>query len=599
MRSGHGTHVRAPDTARADVEMLASRRHNVSRPATHPVQRLQRLVGNRAVEPLLRHEGGDTIELGARPQATGILQAAARGIAGAGTALPHADAIQRAFGRHDVARIRAHVDAHASRAAMSIDAEAYACGEHVAFARAPSLRTAAHEAAHVVQQRAGVQIDGGLGTAGDAHERHADAVAERVVAGRSAAALLDAYSVSQRAPNRAVQRLLYVAGREIKPNDVGPALDAALQRHEVDPGGAAPPLQRLVDEAGAGGTFGYTNWRAAVAGTATLMGKVLTLTAFDAKIPNKLQGHLQALFDAYNKQKKLQQDKLQKGWVAEMTTIAKQAIAFRSPEWMLMFARRLKHDLGLVVPTTGALWADPDVGQVKARKDLQPHGGKVLADTELGEIGRKFGLSPQGAKSQGGVITESLEEFQQRNAAALLFWGALSALYVEGLQGTVHVWLPKGLTMGSIMLNEELPALHARQRAGEVAEIKFHVQTAPDTWSGDLEIEDLTIVDAYLAQADGVNKGGLSLENFKHAPGDLGPAAQRLGAIDEAKISAKLEKKDYHIKLETPIKVDHLKAALAHWLDQWRRTVRARAKGREKGLKLLAQYEQVNQPKSE
>ena len=53
-------------------------------------------------------------------------------------------------------------------------AEAIASGTHVAFAGPPSLFTAAHEAAHVVQQAAGVDIDGGVGRDGDRYERHAD-----------------------------------------------------------------------------------------------------------------------------------------------------------------------------------------------------------------------------------------------------------------------------------------------------------------------------------------------------------------------------------------------------------------------------------------
>jgi hypothetical protein len=71
-------------------------------------------------------------------------------------------------------------------------ASAYATGNHVVFDRAPDLHTAAHEAAHVVQQAQGVNLYGGVGEAGDHYERHADAVADRVVAGQSAADLLGA-----------------------------------------------------------------------------------------------------------------------------------------------------------------------------------------------------------------------------------------------------------------------------------------------------------------------------------------------------------------------------------------------------------------------
>ena len=123
---------------------------------------------------------------GARVQET-----AAAGVAGGGSALPHAEAIQRSFGRHDVGGVQAHVGGRAASAAGAIGAEAYTTGSHVAFAAAPSLHLAAHEAAHVVQQRAGVNLPGGVGQVGDVYERHADQVADAVVAGRSAEGLLD------------------------------------------------------------------------------------------------------------------------------------------------------------------------------------------------------------------------------------------------------------------------------------------------------------------------------------------------------------------------------------------------------------------------
>ena len=68
-------------------------------------------------------------------------------------------------------------------------AQAFATGNHVAFAGTPDLHTAAHEAAHVVQQRGGVHLKGGVGEAGDTYEQHADAVADKVVRGESAEAL--------------------------------------------------------------------------------------------------------------------------------------------------------------------------------------------------------------------------------------------------------------------------------------------------------------------------------------------------------------------------------------------------------------------------
>ncbi len=117
--------------------------------------------------------------------------AAARGVAGSGASLPHLERIQGAFGHHDVSKVQAFQGGQASAACRAIGAEAYATGDRVAFAGAPSLHTAAHEAAHVVQQRAGVSLRGAVGESADRYEQHADAVADMVVQGKSAAPLLD------------------------------------------------------------------------------------------------------------------------------------------------------------------------------------------------------------------------------------------------------------------------------------------------------------------------------------------------------------------------------------------------------------------------
>ncbi len=116
---------------------------------------------------------------------------AASGVQGSGAELPHRDAIQKSFGGHDVGNVKAHVGGAAAAASESMGAEAYATGDDVAFRTSPDLHTAAHEAAHVVQQRGGVQLKGGVGETGDSYEQHANAVADAVVAGRSAENLLD------------------------------------------------------------------------------------------------------------------------------------------------------------------------------------------------------------------------------------------------------------------------------------------------------------------------------------------------------------------------------------------------------------------------
>jgi hypothetical protein len=159
---------------------------------------------------LLRHYGRELETIQAKladsaSQVEPVERIAARGTSGAGGALPHLDAIQRSFGRHDVSQIKAHNDAAAQSGTRALGAEAFASGDHVAFAGTPSLHTAAHEAAHVVQQRAGVHLKGGVGEVADEYERHADAVADRVVRGESAEALLDQMAGKSRGGAPAVQ----------------------------------------------------------------------------------------------------------------------------------------------------------------------------------------------------------------------------------------------------------------------------------------------------------------------------------------------------------------------------------------------------------
>ena len=160
----------------------------------------------RALEPAL-HDGGLGVQMraltraqpaeavqrkdGGAGGADAVHAAAAAGTATSSAKLPHAEAIQASFGGHDVSGVKAHSGAEATRSAEAMGARAYASGDHVVFGGSPSLHTAAHEAAHVVQQRAGVQLKGGVGQTGDAYERHADAVADLVVQGKSAQGLLD------------------------------------------------------------------------------------------------------------------------------------------------------------------------------------------------------------------------------------------------------------------------------------------------------------------------------------------------------------------------------------------------------------------------
>ncbi len=119
-----------------------------------------------------------------------VHDAAAYGVSGSGGSLPFADRIQQSFGGHDVSSVSAHVGGKAAEASSAMGALAYASGSSVAFKSAPDLHTAAHEAAHIVQQRQGVSLPGGVGSVGDKYEQHADKVADAVVSGRSAEGLL-------------------------------------------------------------------------------------------------------------------------------------------------------------------------------------------------------------------------------------------------------------------------------------------------------------------------------------------------------------------------------------------------------------------------
>jgi len=105
------------------------------------------------------------------PPVADVDGATAAGIATAEQALPHRGALEAAFGpAHDLGGVRAHVGGDAEQAAHSIGAEAYATGDHVVLPADPSLGVVAHEVTHVLQQRGGVQLSGGIGAEGDPYD---------------------------------------------------------------------------------------------------------------------------------------------------------------------------------------------------------------------------------------------------------------------------------------------------------------------------------------------------------------------------------------------------------------------------------------------
>jgi hypothetical protein len=120
-----------------------------------------------------------------------VVPTAVAGVSSASSPLPHRERIQSAFGQHDISHVRAAVGGDAGQAADQLGAAAYTVGDRIAFRADPDVRLAAHEAAHVVQQRSGLKLAGNVGTPGDRYERAADAVADAVVDGRPADHLLD------------------------------------------------------------------------------------------------------------------------------------------------------------------------------------------------------------------------------------------------------------------------------------------------------------------------------------------------------------------------------------------------------------------------
>ncbi|MDJ0694549.1 polymorphic toxin-type HINT domain-containing protein [Mastigocoleus sp. MO_188.B34] len=140
-----------------------------------------------------------------RPSPGVIRREAVRGLKGAHQPLPHGSRIQTAFGRHDVSDVRTEVSGNAAGASRRMGALAFTAGSRIGFRESPSLHLAAHEAAHTVQQRAGLSLPNRVGRPGDRYERNADQVADAVVAGRSAEPLLDEVAQPDKPSNEGVK----------------------------------------------------------------------------------------------------------------------------------------------------------------------------------------------------------------------------------------------------------------------------------------------------------------------------------------------------------------------------------------------------------
>jgi hypothetical protein len=83
-----------------------------------------------------------------------------------------------------------------------MNAKAYATGSHVVSDGPIDKHTAAHEATHIIQQQAGVQLKDNIGSVGDTYGKQADAVGDAVVADRSVSGILQKIYQQTQSPRR-------------------------------------------------------------------------------------------------------------------------------------------------------------------------------------------------------------------------------------------------------------------------------------------------------------------------------------------------------------------------------------------------------------
>lgn len=168
--------------------------HDFSRIPLHPKTPAAPQAGlkaDRGHSQTVRAQTDDEEEVSAPPVVVEALRAAGQPLD-----TPTRGFMERRFG-HDFGRVRVHTEARAGEAASALGARAFTSGHDIVFGAGeyaprtePSLRLLSHELTHVVQQRAGVRLAGGVGRVGDAYERQADAAASRIMRGRTAEAAL-------------------------------------------------------------------------------------------------------------------------------------------------------------------------------------------------------------------------------------------------------------------------------------------------------------------------------------------------------------------------------------------------------------------------
>lgn len=282
-----------------------------------------------------------------------------------------------------------------------------------------------------------------------------------------------------------------------------------------------------------------------------------TLQEYKSKLGGLLGTLLNAIGDIDPKQlNRAKSAASSKTWKSDAAQMLAEGMINRDQPKIYAFCQMLMSDLGVPMPQIGALWNDPDVGEVAAVQHLQGTGA-VLRETPLGKMAKAMKMPPNGANSG-----EALGAFAERNRAGLAFWGAVSAAYTSKLRGDVHVFLPKGITVGSIFWNDELPVLWERKRLGEVNQVLFHLQhPVSGIWQNGVAFEDLTIVDAYAADRNGANFG----------------AADLTKDTTESEIRGTMEK-NFRVELQKPIAVRPLAEGLSGALQRAQRRLDPDAK---------------------
>lgn len=129
---------------------------------------------------------------------------------GKGTALPYREQIETTPGV-DLSGVQVYIGGAAAEACEAMGMQAYTQGDKIAFRGYPCLEVARHEATHVVQQRQGVSLPGGVGKKGDAYEQEAEEVAKRAASGKPAHDLVSKRGSAEAAEGEDVQA--YIAAK--------------------------------------------------------------------------------------------------------------------------------------------------------------------------------------------------------------------------------------------------------------------------------------------------------------------------------------------------------------------------------------------------